>query len=93
VLLSIGAASIDEARFPNPIEADFGRRPNRHMAFGAGAHTCLGNNLARLELRVVLREWHRRIPSYRIPDGTELVYSDDNMIRTINALPLEWSKR
>lgn len=90
VILSIGSANLDPNRVQRAEEVDFERQPNRHLAFGAGPHTCLGNNFARMELRVVLAEWHKRIPDYRIADGAELVFSDDNMIRTIDAVPLQW---
>jgi len=47
---------------------DFSRNP-KHWAFGGGVHRCLGSHLARLELRIVMREWHRRIPEYSLPEG------------------------
>ncbi len=86
--LLIGAADMDADEFPDAQVADFERSPNRHLAFGAGPHRCLGSHLARLELRVALEEWHRRIPEYRIADGTEIVYSPG--IRQADHLPLVW---
>ena len=53
---------------------------------GGGAHFCLGSHLARLELRVALREWHRRIPDYRIKPGVELSYTAG--IRTLDTFPM-----
>ena len=52
-------------------EVDFDREANPHFAFGGGIHRCLGSHLARLELRVALREWHRRIPEYAVEPGHE----------------------
>ena len=89
-LASIGAANYDPSRFERPLEFDIARAPNRHMTFGTGQHTCLGNHLARPELRVVLREWHKRIPRYRVKAGAVIAYSDDNMTRTVAEAPLEW---
>jgi cytochrome P450 len=90
VMLAIGAANGDESEFPD-VEVDFHRQSNRHVAFGGSNHSCLGAHLARLELRVALEELHRRIPDYRIPEGTELHFSPG--IRQADPLPLEFDPR
>jgi cytochrome P450 len=82
----LGAANTDPAEFDEPDVVDFARNPNRHRAFGGGPHRCLGSHLARLELRVALREFHRRIPDYEIPEGTELKYT--SALRSVESLPL-----
>lgn len=82
----LGAANTDPAEFDDPETVDFARNPNRHRAFGGGPHRCLGSHLARLELRVALREFHRRIPDYEIRSGTELKYT--TALRSVEALPL-----
>ena len=84
----IGAANLDEREFDDPLGVSFERDENRHVAFGAGPHRCLGSHLARLELRVALEEFHKRIPEYSLADGTTLSYSPG--IRQANALPLVW---
>jgi cytochrome P450 len=71
VMISYGAANVDPAAFAEPDDVRFDRSPNPHIAFGAGVHRCLGSHLARRELRVTLREWHKRIPDYRIKPGHE----------------------
>jgi cytochrome P450 len=82
----IGAANVDERSLPDAFSVDFGRDPNKHFAFGGGIHRCLGSHLARMELRVALREWHRRIPEYSIAPGAELVYQP--ALRQIESLLL-----
>jgi cytochrome P450 len=82
----LGAANTDPAEFADPERVDFSRSPNRHRAFGGGPHRCLGSHLARMELRVALREFHRRIPDYEIPPGTELKYTA--ALRSVESLPL-----
>lgn len=84
----IGAADTDDAEFPDADTVDFTRERNRHLAFGAGPHRCLGSHLARMELRVALEEFHRRIPDYRIADGAEIHFSP--AIRQAFSLPLVW---
>ena len=64
VIAFIGAANLDDAASSDAGAVDFERDANRHLAFGGGIHRCLGSHLARLELRVALREWHRRLPDY-----------------------------
>jgi cytochrome P450 len=88
VMLGMGSACRDEDEFPNADTVDFRRRPNRHIAFGVGAHRCLGSHLARLELRAAMREWHRQIPHYRVkPDAP--VARHLSAVRGIEELPLE----
>jgi cytochrome P450 len=82
----LGAANTDPAEFSDPDLVDFSRNPNRHRAFGGGPHRCLGSHLARMELRVALREFHRRIPDYDIKPGTQLTYTA--ALRSVEALPL-----
>ncbi len=82
----IGSANTDEAEFPEPATIQWGRKANRHIAFGAGVHRCLGSNLARLELRIALRVWHSRIPHYRLTPGTELDYTVG--VRSVDSFPM-----
>ncbi|MCU1453240.1 MAG: cytochrome [Acidimicrobiales bacterium] len=88
VAVMIGSANTDERVWDDPDTVDFHRESNKHIAFGGGAHRCLGSHLARLELRVVLEEWHQAVPSYALPDGHELLYSRD--LRSIENLELVW---
>lgn len=88
VNLLIGAADVDEAEFPDAMRVDFERQRNRHVAFGAGPHRCLGSHLARMELRAALEEWHRRIPDYEIEAGETPRVSPG--IREVTYLPLQW---
>jgi cytochrome P450 len=86
VMVLLGAANVDETEFAHADELDWNRDVNRHLAFGGGIHRCLGSHLARLELRVAMREWHRRIPDYRIKPGAELNYTPG--IRTLDRFPM-----
>jgi len=82
----LGAANVDAAEFPSADQLVWDRDVNRHLAFGGGIHRCLGSHLARLELRVALREWHRRIPDYSVKPGVELNYTAG--IRTLDTFPM-----
>ncbi len=73
--LLIGAANCDRSEFEDASEVRFDREANRHLAFGGGAHRCLGSHLARLELTVALEEFHRRVPDYELVPGTTISFS------------------
>jgi cytochrome P450 len=64
--LAIGAANRDPAEFDAPQRLDLGRKPNRHLAFGHGAHACSGMNVARLEARVAIGALLARYPKIDI---------------------------
>ena len=66
VMLVWGAANHDDREFTDPERLDVRRGATRHLAFGHGAHYCLGANLARLEARVAFEEWHARFPDYEL---------------------------
>ena len=90
VSVSLGAANLDGSEFPDPFDVRLDREPNPHIAFGGGVHRCLGSHLARRELRIALREWHRRIPDYELAEGAELTYLPG--LRQVVSLPLIWSR-
>jgi cytochrome P450 len=81
--------SLDEREFENPLVADFERSPNRHGAFVLGPHRCMGSNLARIEMRIALEEWFKRIPEFSIKDGAEI---DVNLgaVVSVAELPITW---
>jgi cytochrome P450 len=88
VSVMLGSANTDERAWERPDEVDFARAVNKHIAFGGGAHRCLGSHLARMELRVALEEWHVAVPAYSLKDGIELRYSQG--LRSIDNLELVW---
>ncbi|MFH5824607.1 cytochrome P450 [Georgenia sp. AZ-5] len=68
VALLFGLANLDEAGFENPGKFDLGRRHNNHLAFGHGIHRCVGEHLARAEMRISLEQMLARVPDFRL-DG------------------------
>ena len=71
VVLLYGAANRDPWAFVDPDVLDVTRPDNRHLAFGAGTHLCLGAHLARLEIRVMIEEMLRRMPDWELADPGE----------------------
>ncbi len=65
IMTSIGGANRDPAQFADPDRLDIARRPNRHVAFAAGVHACLGAPLARMEGRVAIGRLVARFPDLR----------------------------
>jgi cytochrome P450 len=86
VRVNLAAINLSDSTVPNPFEVDFAREANPHVAFGAGIHRCVGSYLARIELRVAMREWHKRIPNYQIEPGHVLQYRQG--LREFNHMPL-----
>jgi cytochrome P450 len=88
VMVMLGSANTDETEFEDAETVRFDRESNRHLAFGGGIHRCLGSHLARQELRIALREWHRRIPEYSVVPGHTLAYTSG--IRSIEHFPMNF---
>ena len=65
-MLLYESANRDETRFDDPFRFDVERQPNEHVAFGFGAHFCLGQALARLELRVMFEQLLTRLPDLEL---------------------------
>ncbi|AFR47195.1 cytochrome P450 [Gordonia sp. KTR9] len=74
LILMLCSANRDGEEFDEPDELDLTRKPNRHLAFGGGAHRCLGSHLARIELTIALEEIHRRIPDYQLVESDPPVF-------------------
>ncbi len=91
VLLMYGAANTDDREFDDPGRFDVTRRHNHHVAFGFGTHFCLGANLARLELEVVISELLRRLPGIRLAPGHEPEYAPGYFTRTLKELWVEFT--
>jgi cytochrome P450 len=91
LLLMLGSANRDPAKFPDPDAFDI-RRPNahQHLSLGFGGHFCLGAPLARLEARIVLEEVSARLPSLRLVAGQPLEFLPNVSFRGPLSLPVEW---
>jgi cytochrome P450 len=87
VNVAIAVANRDPAEHPDPDQIDF-RRQERHLAFGGGPHRCLGSHLARMEMREVLQEWHRRIPEYQLAPGVTPRVNWPTGLVGLDSLPL-----
>lgn len=92
LFLLLGSANRDAAVFADPDAMDLARpEASRHLAFGFGIHQCLGQTLARIELRIVFEVLLRRLPGLRLavePDAIR--FRDDMQIYGVHALPVAW---
>jgi cytochrome P450 len=75
LLLSYWSANRDDAAFDDPFRFDVGRKPNRHLAFGFGAHYCLGAVLAKMEIRALFTELISRLVSIEPAGPAQLTHS------------------
>jgi len=89
VHLALASANVDPDGLPGADTVDVRRGDMRNLAFGGGPHRCLGSNLARMELRTVVRTWHDRIPEYSLAPGAELVWNS-SALRGVDHMPLVW---
>ncbi|WP_219509116.1 cytochrome P450, partial [Nonomuraea ceibae] len=92
VILSLGTANRDPERFPGPHRLDLRRQDGGHLAFGHGIHQCLGQQLARVELRVALPALVQRFPTLRLAVPAEQVALRPEIadIYGVKSLPVTW---
>lgn len=66
------------------------RTPNRHTAFGLGIHRCIGSHIARVEMRIAMEVWHKRIPEYFLVEGWEPKHRYGSFMQQLRNLPLDF---
>ena len=90
IVCMLPLAGLDERRNPQPERFDSGREARSHMLFSQGVHMCIGHQLARMEMRILLEEWSKVIPTFRVADGYTPNYRA-GMVMGLSKLPLEWA--
>ncbi|KAK44025.1 cytochrome P450 [Caballeronia jiangsuensis] len=90
LMLSYPSGNRDESVFANPDVFDITRSPNRHLAFGWGAHMCLGQHLGKLEMRIFFEELLPRLKSFELDGDPKLV--ETNFVGGLKRLPIRFEK-
>ena len=88
IMLMFESANFDEDVFENPESFNIHRNPNNHLAFGFGTHFCMGNQLARLELKIMLTRVLERMPDLRLADPDMLPLRPANFVSGLEAMPV-----
>jgi cytochrome P450 len=83
------ACNFDPDVFPNPLEVDFDRPRKTILAFTVGVHSCMGGHLARLELKIALQEWLKRIPNFSVKPAAQIIYRPGGVVGP-EFVPLVW---
>ncbi|MBI5320482.1 cytochrome P450 [Bradyrhizobium sp.] len=92
VMLSFPAANRDPDKFAHADAVKIDRAENPHVAFGLGIHRCIGSNLARMEMRIALAEWLKRIPDFSL-DRTRPMTWSEGAVRGPRVLPIVMAAR
>jgi cytochrome P450 len=86
LMLCYASGNRDEEVFPNADKFDIDRAPNRQLAFGNGAHVCLGQHLARMEMRILFEELLPRLQSVKL--AGEPRYTESAFVNGLKTLPI-----
>lgn len=89
VMSVLPSCNFDAEVWPNPAQVDFDRARKPILSFAGGVHSCMGAHLARLEIRIGLEEWLKRIPDFSVKPGTIIEYRPGGVVGP-EYLPLEW---
>ena len=90
VLVSLAGGNRDAARYADPDTLDVSRSAAGHLSFGHGIHQCLGQQLARVEMRVGFAELFRRFPDLRLAVAADDVRVRDDIFHGVDELPVAW---
>ena len=88
IMLMFESANFDESVFGDPQNFNIDRNPNSHLAFGFGTHFCLGNQLARLELKIMMSKVLTRLPDLRLADENMLPLRPANFVSGLESMPV-----
>lgn len=89
LMMCYPSANRDEAVYDQPFRFDIGRQPNPHLAFGVGPHICLGQHLAKLEMRIFYEELLARVSSISLVGEARL--TETNFVQGLKRLPISFS--
>jgi len=89
VMSVLPSCNYDAEVFADPLTVDFDRTRKPILSFAGGVHSCMGAHLARLEIRIGLEEWLKRIPDFAVKPGTKIEYRPGGVVGP-EYLPLVW---
>lgn len=90
VVCVLALGGMDENKNPDPMSFNVERENRSHITFSVGPHTCIGNILARNEMRIFTEEWLKRIPNFSIQQDHVLEWRP-SLVMALPSLPLVWS--
>ncbi|WP_211769384.1 cytochrome P450 [Kutzneria sp. CA-103260] len=91
VVINLIGVNHDPLAFPQPDQFDIARKPNPHLTFGYGRHVCVGQNLARLELRAVFGQLFEKFPTlFLAAPVNQLRVNDNPVVGGLRELPVAW---
>jgi cytochrome P450 family 142 subfamily A polypeptide 1 len=91
LVLLYPSANRDEDVFDDPFRFDIARTPNEHLAFGVGPHFCLGNALARVEVKTMVDRLLERLPDLQLVTPEEPDWRPANFVSGYEALPVTFT--
>lgn len=91
IILLFESANFDEQQFEDPEQFTMDRRPNNHVAFGHGTHFCMGNQLARLEISLMIRRVIKRLPDLRLARDEPLPLRPANFVSGLETMPVTFT--
>lgn len=92
ILCTLPMAGWDDSKNENPSKFDIDRKTRSHLTFSTGPHLCVGQFLARMELRILYKEWIEQIGEFSLAEGYEAQYNA-GMVMSLSSLDLTWTPK